>query len=83
MAALKMFRGNWDGRNERAVVCTSRKAAMELLGTGMATMNNYFSQPETAIRESCKIVWDSPGVVFHRRMRTTAQQDQWLPVGSR
>ena len=83
MSALKLYRGNWDGRNERAVVCASRKAAMELLGTSLATMNNHFSQPQTEMCESCKTVWESPGVVFHRRMRTTTEQDPWQPVKPR
>jgi hypothetical protein len=80
MPALKLFRGNWDGRNERAVACATKKEAMALLGTSAATMNNHFSQPDTVMRESCKAVWDSPRVVFHRRMRSTAEQDPWLPI---
>lgn len=83
MAALKLFRGNWDGRNERAVVCASRKAAMELLGTSMATMTNYFSQPDSIARPAFAVVWSSPGVVFQRRMRSTTEQDPWVPVAPR
>lgn len=80
MPTLKLFKGNWDGRNERAVVCASRNAAMKLLGTGLATMSNYFSQPDEFVRPAFQPIWDSPGVVFQRRMRTTAEQDPWRPV---
>lgn len=83
MPTLKLFRGNWDGRNERAVVCASRNAAMKLLGTGMATMNNYFSQPQEVVRPAHQVVWDSPGVVFQRRMRMTKEEDPWVPVKPR
>jgi hypothetical protein len=80
MPTLKLFKGNWDGRNERAVVCNSAKAARELLGAGAATMKNYFSQSDEQVRPAYQAVWDSPGVVFQRRMRMTTEQDPWVAV---
>lgn len=82
MAVLKMFRGNWDGRRERAVVCATKKEAMALLGTSLSTMNGYFSQPDSIARPAFTVVWSSPGVVFQRRMRSTTEQDPWVPVKS-
>lgn len=79
MPTLKIFRGNWDGRNERAVVSPTMKQAAELLGAGRTTMRDFFV-PQMNIRAEDEIVWATPGVVFHRAIRYGPEKECWRRV---
>lgn len=79
---LKLFRGNWDGKRERAVVCATKKLAMELLGASRSHMQDMFSSPSTVVRQDCKVVWESPGVVFERPMDLGPNTDGWKPINN-
>lgn len=79
MPKMKLFRGNWDGKRERAVVCATKKRAMELLGTSASHMRDMFND-STDIRPDCASVWNSPEVVFERPMSFSLDVDNWKPI---
>ena len=56
---------------------------MELLGASASHMRDMFSNPRTDVQENCKIVWDSPEVVFQRRMTHGPEAEQWQPVDNK
>lgn len=80
MSELKIFRGNWDGKRERAVVCATKKRAMELLGATASTMKGYFSHPSTVIREEDSVVWTTPETVFQRPIAFGPNRPAWMQV---
>lgn len=49
---LKVFHGNYDGRREALVACTSMKRAAELIGTSLYDFRRYFLEvpPESEAR---------------------------------
>ena len=83
MKSLKLFKGNWDGRNERAVVCSTKTKAMQLLGTSVTTMNNFFSHTLDSMTEDYRAVWESPGDVFARPLQARSGTNVWTRVKPR
>ena len=79
--ALKLFRGNWNGTVERAVVCATKKRAMELLGASASHMRDMFSPNETQ-SPNCASVWATPETVFQRKM-DYPDTDNWKPLSDR
>lgn len=78
MRSLMIFRGNWDGKNERVVVCSTKKRAQELLAASASHMRDMFSSPNKVVHESDAVVWASPETVFERPI----DQAAWQPLKS-
>jgi len=79
MKTLKIFRGNYDGRNERAVVCYTKKEAIQLLGIRLSHLNSFFCPRDNQIKDE-KEVWDSPHVAFQRKMSFTFDKPEWEKI---
>lgn len=68
MGKLKMYCGNYDGRNGRAVVTTSQKRAAELIGVSISCFRDYFNSLGDGLDAADKILFENPEVVFKYKL---------------
>lgn len=78
MRRMKVWSGNYDGRNRRMVAAMSQRRAMELLGVSRTDFKNYFG--ETGNEQDRAIALQEPGVVFERK--ALAFNEPWRRVGA-